>query len=98
MTFRNLFIEHDRSAAEQAWLDEERAEQETRFSQIERQMHDLKPQRERWYREFFTRITHIGFNVDGDDKVKIAPADIPLQPEGRADQVVWKYGVDSDKP
>ena len=43
MSFKNLFIKHERSAEEEAWLQEEIAEQEDRFSQIEKTMEDLKP-------------------------------------------------------
>ena len=96
MTFKNLFIKHERSAEEEAWLAEETAEQETRFAAIEKQMDDIKPQRAKWYREFFDRITTIGFNVDGDDKMVIPRDQLPVKPEGRDDRVVWKYGVDGE--
>ncbi|MEH6549265.1 MAG: hypothetical protein V7711_17190 [Pseudomonadales bacterium] len=96
MTFRNLFIEHDRTPEEEAWVEEETAEQELRFDKIVEEMEALAPQREVWYKEFFDRIMNIGFNTDADDKTKIAPADIPVQPEGKKDQVVWKYGVDGE--
>lgn len=96
MTFNNLFIKHKRSTEEGAWLKEEIAEQEARFALIEKAMEDIKPQRAKWYREFFDRITSIGFNVDGDQKVVIARDQLPVQPEGRDDKVVWKYGVDGE--
>ncbi|TQV81235.1 hypothetical protein FKG94_09030 [Exilibacterium tricleocarpae] len=96
MTFKNLFIEHRRTPEAQAWIDEEVAAQEQRFQTIEKQMRDLAPQREIWYREFFDRISTIGFNADGDDKVRIKPEDLPVQPEGRRDRVVWKHGTDTD--
>ena len=96
MTFNNLFIKHDRSADEEAWVKEEIAEQEARFALIEKAMEDLKPQRAKWYREFFDRITSIGFNTDGDAKTVIARDQLPLQPKGREDRVVWKYGVDGE--
>jgi hypothetical protein len=96
MSFKNLFIEHQRSPEEEAWLDEEIAEQEERFARIEQSMDELKPERAKWYQEFFDRISTIGFNVDGDDKRVIAREDLPVQPEGREDRVVWKYGVDGD--
>lgn len=96
MSFKNLFIPHERSDQEQAWVDEETAEQEARFAKIEQAMEDLKPQRAKWYQEFFDRITTIGFNVDGDQKRLIAPEELPVQPEGREDRVVWKYGVDDE--
>ncbi len=96
MSFKNLFIPHERSDQEQAWVDEETAEQEARFAKIEQAMEDLKPQRAKWYQEFFDRISTIGFNVDGDQKRRIAPEELPVQPEGREDRVVWKYGVDDE--
>ncbi len=96
MTFKNLFIKHERSKDEEAWLKEEIAEQETRFKELERAMEELKPVRARWYREFFDRITTIGFNVDGDDKVIIAADQIPVQPDGKDDRVIWKNGIDKD--
>ncbi len=96
MSFKNLFIPHERSDQEQAWVDEEIAEQEARFAEIEQAMEDLKPQRAKWYQEFFDRISTIGFNVDGDQKRRIAPEELPVQPEGREDRVVWKYGVDGE--
>jgi hypothetical protein len=56
----------------------------------------LKPVRARWYQEFFDRITTTGFNVDGDDKMVISADQIPVQPEGKDDRVIWKHGVDKD--
>jgi len=97
MSFKNLFIKHERSKEEEAWLQEEIDEQEERFLKIEKAMEELEPQRAKWYQDFFDRITTIGFNVDGDDKVKIALDQIPAQPEGRKDKVVWKYGVDTEE-
>ena len=49
MTFKNLFIKHERSAEEEAWVEEEIAEQEARFAKIEQSMEDIKPQRAKWY-------------------------------------------------
>jgi hypothetical protein len=94
MTFKNLFIKHDRSAEEEAWLKEEIAEQEQRYTGIEQAMEEIKPIRAKWYREFFDRITTIGFNTDGDEKTLISRDQLPLEPEGCEDRVVWKYGVD----
>ena len=96
MTFKNLFIEHDLSPEVKAWLEEEIAEQEARYKLIEKEMQDLAPTREKWYQEFFDRITTTGFNMDGDDKLKISPSDLRVKPEGLVDQVVWKYGVDGE--
>ncbi len=96
MSFKNLFIKHERSAEEEAWLQEEIAEQEDRFSQIENTMEDLKPIRAQWYREFFDRISTTGFNVDGDEKMVIPRDQLPVQPDGNEDRVVWKHGVDGE--
>lgn len=96
MTFRKLFIEHERDADVEAWVNEETREQEQRYSTIEQQMADLKPERAKWYQQFFDRIQTVGYNVDADDKAPIPAADLPVQPPGREDQVVWKYGIDSD--
>ena len=96
MTFKNLFIEHDISPEVKAWLEEEIVEQEARFKIIEKEMQDLAPTREKWYQEFFDRISTIGFNMDGDDKVKISPSELPVKPEGLVDRVVWKHGVDGE--
>ena len=96
MSFKNLFIEHDISPEVKAWIEEEAAEQEARYQKIAKEMEDLAPTREKWYQEYFDRITNIGFNTDGDDKMKIDPADLPVKPEGRKDKVTWKYGVDGE--
>ncbi len=96
MTFKNLFIEHERSQEEEAWLKEELAEQGARYAKIDQQMQDLAPTRAKWYEEFFDRISRSGFNADGDMKIKIKREDLPAKPEGHEDQVIWKYGTDSD--
>lgn len=96
MSFKNLFIEHDVSPEVKAWVEEEAVEQEARYQKIAQEMEDLGPKREKWYQEFFDRITTIGFNTDGDDKMKIEPSDLPVKPEGRKDKVIWKYGVDGE--
>jgi hypothetical protein len=70
--------------------------QETRYKKIEKEMVDLAATREKWYQEFFDRITTIGYNTDGDDKMPIDPADLPVKPADSVDQVVWKYGVDDE--
>ena len=96
MSFKNTFIRHDRSPEVTAWIEEERVEQEARYATIVQQMEDLDPKREKWYQEFFDRLRTYGFNQDGDMKVKIAPADLPVKPEGRTNQVIFKYGVNGE--
>ncbi|MBC6428123.1 MAG: hypothetical protein GDA55_02685 [Cellvibrionales bacterium] len=95
MSFKNLFIEHDISPEAKAWVQEEIAEQEERYRKIEKQMADLEPMREKWYQEFFDRLTTTGFSADGDMKVKIKPEELPVKPKEHKDQVIWKYGTDS---
>ena len=82
MTFHNLFIPHERSAKEAQWLKGEIAEQQARYNIIVKAMEDMGPQREIWYAEFLQRIQERGFNVDGDTRVKIPLADIPIRPDG----------------
>jgi len=96
MTFKNLFIEHERSEQVEEWIKEEIQDQEERYNIIAKQMDDLKPKREKWYQEFFDRISTRGFNADNDQKVVIKPEELPVKPEGREDKVLWKYGVDGE--
>lgn len=96
MSFKNLFIEHELTPEVEAWIKEEGIEQEARFLKIEQQMNDLSPTREKWYQEFFDRIRTVGYNADGDMKVKIKPEELPVKPEGREDQVIWKYGAEHE--
>ena len=86
MSFKNTFIHHDRSPEVTAWIEEERVEQEERFATIVQEMGAIEPKREKWYQEFFDRLTTHGFNQDGDMKVKIAPQDLPVKTEGREDR------------
>ena len=96
MTFLNKFIEHEVPEEVKEWIKGEIEAQEKRFAKIEQEMKDLAGQREQWYQEFFDRLTTIGFNMDGDDKIVLDPSQLPVKPEGCEDLVVWKYGVDSD--
>ena len=96
MTFLNKFIEHEVPEEVKEWIKGEIEAQEARFAKIEQEMKDLAGQRDQWDQEFFDRLTTIGFNMDGDDKVLLDPKQLPVKPEGCEDLVVWKYGVDSD--
>ena len=96
MSFKDTFIEHEVPPEVQEWIKGEIEAQEERYAKIDQAMKDLAPQREQWYQEFFDRITTLGYNMDGDDKMVIDPKDLPVKPEGCEDQVVWKYGTDSD--
>ena len=95
MTFMHTKIDHERTPEVEEWMKEEAAEQEVRYQKIYDEMAALKPNREQWYAEFFHRLKTRGFNADGDTKVKIPEADLPIKPEGREDIVIWKYGEQS---
>ena len=96
MSFKDTFIEHEVSPEVREWIKGEVEAQEKRYVKIDQAMKDLAPKREQWYQEFFDRITTLGYNMDGDDKMLIDPKDLPVKPEGCEDQVVWKHGTDSD--
>lgn len=96
MTFLNKFIEYEVPEEVKEWIKGEIEAQEERFAKIDQQMKDLAGQREQWYQEFFDRLTTIGFNMDGDDKVLLKSSDLPVKPKGCEDLVIWKHGVDSD--
>jgi hypothetical protein len=96
MSFKYTFIDHEVTPEVQEWIKGEIEAQEHRYTKIEQAMKDYAPAREKHYQEFFDRITTIGYNTDGDDKMTIDPKDLPVKPDGCEDQVVWKYGVDSD--
>ncbi len=88
MSFQNLFIPHERSAEDSAWLEQEIKEQQCRYEAIVKAMEDMAPTREQWYAEFLQRIQTRGFNADGDLRIKIGLADIPVRPD-RPHKVVY---------
>ena len=88
MSFKDTYIEYERSAEASKWLKEEIVEQQARYEKIVADMEALSEQREQWYAEFLERIQTYGFNEDGDRRVKISADDIPLRPEG-AHKVVY---------
>jgi hypothetical protein len=92
MTFMHTKVDYEKAPEVDAWMKEETAEQEVRYAKIDGEMDALKEKRAVWYEEFFHRIETKGFNTDGDMRTKIKPEDIPVKPEGRKDQVIWKYG------
>lgn len=96
MSFKDTFIDHELTPEVKEWIKGEIDAQEQRYAQIEQTMKEFAPTREKFYQEFFDRITSIGYNMDGDDKMPIDPADLPVKPDGCEDRVVWKFGVDSD--
>ncbi|WP_405228888.1 hypothetical protein [Lentisalinibacter sediminis] len=88
MTFRNTRIERELPKEVREWLEEEVAEQDERYRKIVAEMEALDPTRDQWYEEFFERIQEYGFNVDGDQRMKIPEHDLPVQPD-RKHKVVY---------
>lgn len=82
MSFKDTYIEYERSEEASRWLEEEVAEQQERYEKIVAEMDAMNEQREQWYAEFLERIQTHGFNEDGDVRVKIKPEDIPVRPDG----------------
>ncbi len=82
MSFKDTRIDYERSEEASRWLEEEIAEQEARYEKIVAEMEAMDEQREQWYAEFLERIQTLGFNEDGDMRVKIKPEDIPVRPDG----------------
>lgn len=94
MTFFNTKIKHRRTKEEKAWLAEETEDQEKRYNKIRKQMKDLEPQRKKWYAQFLARIQSRGFNFDGDQRIKIKPEEIPIEPKRKnANTAIWKFGA-----
>ena len=81
MSFKDTYIEYERSQEATAWLEEEIAEQQARYEKIVADMEALNEQREQWYAEFLERIQTVGFNEDGDRRVKIKADDVPVRPD-----------------
>lgn len=99
MSFKNLFIEHEKSPEVKAWVEEEIAEQEVRYQKVVDEMNALSPQREKWYQEFLDRVATIGFNEDGDRKRVVPREELPVKPadaENNGNKVIWKYGIDGE--
>jgi len=88
MTFRNTRIERELPQEVREWLEEEVAEQEERYRKIVAEMEALDPTRDQWYEEFLECIQEHGFNMDGDQRVKIPEHDLPVKPE-RKHKVVY---------
>ncbi len=78
-----------RSGEAKAWLQDNILEQKKRHAAIQKEMNeDLAPRRERWYREFLEIVQTKGFNVSGDQRRAIKPAEVPKKPK-RPDKVVY---------
>jgi len=82
MTFLNTKIERELPPEVLKWLEEEIQEQDERYQKIVAEMKALDPTRDQWYEEFFERLRKYGFNMDGDDKLKLADEDLPVKPDG----------------
>jgi len=80
MTFRNTKIERELPDEVRKWLDEEIKEQDERYQKIVDEMRALDPTRDQWYEEFFERLKKYGFNVDGDQRVKLKDEELPVKP------------------
>ena len=81
MSFKDTLIEYERPAEASRWLEEEIAEQQARYEKIVADMEAINELRDQWYAEFLERIQTVGFNEDGDRRVKIKPEDIPVRPD-----------------
>ena len=63
------------------WIDENAAEQERRHAQIAAEMAALSAERDRWIADFFARLQTTGYNVNGDQKRRIRPDELPQKPD-----------------
>ncbi len=70
-----------RSEEMQQWVDENIAEQVTRYEAIVKEMEELEPERVQWYREFLETVQTSGFNVNGDVRRKIPDEELPIEPD-----------------
>ncbi len=77
-----------RNKAARTWMDENIAEQQLRHKAIVKEMEELWPQRNKWYKEFLKIIQTRGFNVDGDMLRKIRKSELPKEPK-RKHKVVY---------
>jgi len=71
------------------WIESESAQQTRHYRRISREMDRLEPDRKRWVKEFFARITGPrGFSVHAGTRRTISKQDIPKRPR-RPWRVVW---------
>ena len=82
MTFMNTKIDREIPEEVLAWIKEEASEQEERYQKIVAEMKALDTTRDQWYEEFFERLKKYGFNMDGDQRVKIPEEQLPVKPDG----------------
>ncbi len=77
-----------RSEGMQQWMDENIAEQVTRYEAIVKDMEELEPERVQWYKRFLKIVQTKGFNVNGDITRKISDEELPVEPD-REHKVVF---------
>lgn len=71
------------------WLDAEVRAQSRRYESIYSEIEEIAPEREKWLKEFFERITTVpGFSVDGGIRRVIKKSELPKKPR-RKWRVVW---------
>ncbi len=71
------------------WIESQSAQQARHYRRISREMDRLEPDRRRWVKEFFARITGPrGFSVHAGTRRTIPKQDIPKRPR-RPWRVVW---------
>jgi len=74
-------IPHKKSAAVQAWLKQETAEQHKRYRRIAKYINEtLAPTRRKWIKAFLERIQTRGYSVHYDQLRKISRAELPKEP------------------
>ena len=73
-------IKHKQSKPAKAWIKNELKQQQKRFKKILEHMEEITPKREKWFQEFFDRISTRGQNIDGDTRMVIAKEDLPKKP------------------
>ena len=77
-----------RSKEADGWVRENVVEQKKRYAAIVKEQDELGPQREKWVDQFLQIIQTKGFNVNGDMRRVIKPAEIARKPKGKH-QVVF---------
>lgn len=82
MSFLDTRIERELPKEVVKWIEEEIKDQDERYAKIVQEMKDLDPTRDQWYEEFLARLTTLGFNQDGDQRVILQDEDLPVRPDG----------------
>ena len=76
-------IRHVRSRAAVRWLKVEAAEQQRRYRSLVAAQALLATRRSRWITQFLARIQARGGHVDGAERRRVRPEEIPLKPRRR---------------